>query len=87
MITFNAVPAYAAAIPAMNLAEISIDDRTEPAPDAAINAPMRGWLTPPFATMASKYQQGAGGVGAAYDVAAMAPVVSPQAVPTGAFPK
>ncbi len=41
-ITFNAAPAYDTAVSAMILAEVSIDDRTEPAPDAAINAPVRG---------------------------------------------
>ena len=49
MITFNAVPAYDTAVSAMSPAEVSIDDRTEPAPDAAINAPVRGWSRPPFA--------------------------------------
>ncbi|BBZ69199.1 hypothetical protein MPRS_02920 [Mycobacterium paraseoulense] len=83
MVTFTAVPVYDAAI----LAEVPFDDRTQPAPNAAINVPMRGWLTAWFATASSKYRRGAGDVSATYDLTAMAPVVSPLAVPTGAFPR
>jgi hypothetical protein len=84
---FNAVPAYETAVSAMILAEVSIADPTEPAPDATINAPVRGGSTPPFATMASKYWPRTGGAGAVYGVTPVALVVCPQAAPTGASPR
>lgn len=83
----NAVLAYDTAVSTMILAEVSIADHTEPAPDAAINAPVRGGSTPPFASMASKYWPRAGGAGAAYGVTPMVLVVCPQAAPTGASPR
>lgn len=42
MLSFNAVPAYESAVSTTTLADASIADRTDPAVDAAIGAPMQG---------------------------------------------